>query len=410
MSSTVTNFSNNINVLYPVPGVDNDTQGFRDNFASIKNALQSAAQELSQLELTSVKLNDVNDYGYEGSIYRGVLKATGYVTANEDTITSSTNVSFLTGNYRKFSVDGDATISFSNWPDSIYAEIILEVRNFSSTNTASIALNVLNLKKPVGLNLPIVLEPGTNDNTPLILKAWSSNGGETVFFDKILDPYTSLTPFMYDPANSLTDVATAQFANSSTTATYALNVIGSTQTNITTLGTLTNVKVGAATIKYDNSNLIISGVSGLTIETNSTISKILTDWSGGSGLLSTINTLTFTSVTGIDLGDTFKLWGSETATHIVKSINTASNQITTDPFDSTSAITSGSVGDGSSITFFKGLLYNSVYYAAGAPGAAIGAAGDKRGAIFATSSTIYVCYANYDGTSPIWAKVSTTAW
>jgi hypothetical protein len=410
MSSTVTNFSNNINVLYPVPGVDNDTQGFRDNFASIKNALQSAAQELSQLELTSVKLNDINDYGYEGSIYRGVLKATGNATTVGKTISSSTNISFLLGSYQKFEVYNTVNVSFTDWPvANIHAEILLEFKSFSSSNTATVFLNVPNLKKSAGVEVPIQLEPSTNDN-PIIYKAWTTDAGETVFFDKILDTNSNLTPFLYDPENIDTDVATANFANSSTTATFATTVLGSTQTNITTLGTLTNIKVGSATIKYSNPNLIISGVSGLTIETTDTISKILTDWSGGSGLLSTINTLTFTSVTGIDLGDTFKLWSAETLTHVVKSINTFTNQITTDPFNSTEAVISGSVGDGSSITFYKGLLYNSVYYAASAPATAIGQAGDRRGAVFSNSATMYMCYANFDGVNPIWAKVTTTPW
>jgi hypothetical protein len=259
----------------------------------------------------------------------------------------------------------------------------------------------------------------------LILKELIIDAGANIFFDKILDTNSNLTPFLYDPENVDTEVATANFANSSTTAnfattatfanssttaTFATTVLGSTQTNITTLGTLTNIKVGSATIKYSNPNLIISGISGLTIETTDTISKTLTDWSGGSGLLSTINTLTFTSVTGIDLGDTFKLWSAETSTHVVKSINTFTNQITTDPFNSAEAVISGSVGDGSSITFYKGLLYNSVYYATSAPAAAIGQTGDRRGAIFSNSATIYVCYANFDGVNPIWAKVTTTPW
>ena len=43
-----------MNVNYPLPGVNNSTQGFRDNFNSIKNNLDIAASEISQLQITSI--------------------------------------------------------------------------------------------------------------------------------------------------------------------------------------------------------------------------------------------------------------------------------------------------------------------------------------------------------------------
>lgn len=42
--------TNGINVNYPVPGINNTTQGFRDNFASIKNNLDVAATEITDLQ------------------------------------------------------------------------------------------------------------------------------------------------------------------------------------------------------------------------------------------------------------------------------------------------------------------------------------------------------------------------
>ena len=38
-----------INTNFPVPGVDNDSQGFRDNFSAIAGQLDIAAQEISAL-------------------------------------------------------------------------------------------------------------------------------------------------------------------------------------------------------------------------------------------------------------------------------------------------------------------------------------------------------------------------
>ena len=56
MISTITNYSNNIDTLFPVPGQDNDSQGFRDNFANIRQALNIAAGEISNLSLNTTQL------------------------------------------------------------------------------------------------------------------------------------------------------------------------------------------------------------------------------------------------------------------------------------------------------------------------------------------------------------------
>lgn len=44
----------NINGQYPVPGQDNDSQGFRDNFTNIRTNLQRAKDEITQLENNAV--------------------------------------------------------------------------------------------------------------------------------------------------------------------------------------------------------------------------------------------------------------------------------------------------------------------------------------------------------------------
>ena len=54
MNSAIT--TTNIDVTFPVPGVDNDTQGFRDNFSAIKNALDTAYTEISALNVIRTNL------------------------------------------------------------------------------------------------------------------------------------------------------------------------------------------------------------------------------------------------------------------------------------------------------------------------------------------------------------------
>ena len=42
--------TNGINVNYPIPGENNPTQGFRDNFTSIKTNLNTAGSEITDLQ------------------------------------------------------------------------------------------------------------------------------------------------------------------------------------------------------------------------------------------------------------------------------------------------------------------------------------------------------------------------
>lgn len=42
--------TNNINTLYPIAGQDNDTEGFRVNFRNIKDNLNTAATEITDIQ------------------------------------------------------------------------------------------------------------------------------------------------------------------------------------------------------------------------------------------------------------------------------------------------------------------------------------------------------------------------
>lgn len=50
------NYSN-VNSLYPIPGRDNDSQGFRNNFSAIKDALEIAYNEISALQMSKAEIS-----------------------------------------------------------------------------------------------------------------------------------------------------------------------------------------------------------------------------------------------------------------------------------------------------------------------------------------------------------------
>ena len=60
--STITSVSSLIDPQFPVPGQDNDTQGFRDNFGNIQEALNRAAAEITDLQvINSALVSTVSD-------------------------------------------------------------------------------------------------------------------------------------------------------------------------------------------------------------------------------------------------------------------------------------------------------------------------------------------------------------
>ena len=46
-----------VNTLYPIPGRDNDSQGFRTNFSAIKDGLETAYNEISSLQMSKADIS-----------------------------------------------------------------------------------------------------------------------------------------------------------------------------------------------------------------------------------------------------------------------------------------------------------------------------------------------------------------
>lgn len=138
MSSQIT--PNNINQNYPVAGVDNNSQGFRDNFTSIKNNFIVTKREIDDI-MNKVVVKEALTYGpaidndLNGVSLSNInLTGSGFSTVNLGTGNGAITVDFAQGNYQKFTLNGSTTLSFDNYPTgNAYGEL-----QFSATvaNTA----------------------------------------------------------------------------------------------------------------------------------------------------------------------------------------------------------------------------------------------------------------------------------
>ncbi len=157
MSSQIT--PNSINQNYPVAGVDNNSQGFRDNFTSIKNNFTITAREINDL-MDKVVVKAPLTYGSTPSatnnnfadavIETAALKDCSLVTAADRTISSSDTltINYSDGSFQKITLSGSSitsTLAFTNFPPSgKYGEVRVRfyVTDVSHTVTLPAAVSL----------------------------------------------------------------------------------------------------------------------------------------------------------------------------------------------------------------------------------------------------------------------------
>jgi hypothetical protein len=112
-----------ITTTYPVAGVDNDSQGFRDNFTAISAALAVAKTEISNLQTVSVIKADlatqstpvVNDL-LASTLTNGSYNKLYGIYFDGGTVATSSNIDLANGPVQKFTLSGTPTLTFTNWP------------------------------------------------------------------------------------------------------------------------------------------------------------------------------------------------------------------------------------------------------------------------------------------------------
>ena len=113
-----------ITTTYPVAGIDNDSQGFRDNFTAISAGLAIAKTEITALQtnavlvagLTSGTATTNNMLG--STIYNGLYNSFYGVYFDGGSVSSSANIDLNNGPVQKFTLTGTPTLTFTNWPAS----------------------------------------------------------------------------------------------------------------------------------------------------------------------------------------------------------------------------------------------------------------------------------------------------
>lgn len=107
-----------INENFPVPGQDNDTQVFRDNFDTIKQSLRIANDEITDLQDNTARTDQDTDFN-NNIIKRAVLQNTTEKMLPGGNITNTIHsIDFENGSYQIFRFSQNTSIQFENFPDS----------------------------------------------------------------------------------------------------------------------------------------------------------------------------------------------------------------------------------------------------------------------------------------------------
>lgn len=170
--------TNNIDGNYPIPGINNSSQGMRDNFTSIKNNLVVAKDEITDLQskvIVKAALNDTtlnNDMGgtvLSNTTTKGFRNSTWPMSASS--LGSSVMVDISKGDVQYGTVVENTTISFGGWsPAGTQSAVQL---NLTIANTAAM------LQLPTtSFNSSVEVISGMK-NSVRVVENYSSNASPT---------------------------------------------------------------------------------------------------------------------------------------------------------------------------------------------------------------------------------------
>ena len=173
-----------IDETFPIAGQDNNSQGFRGNFAAIKASLQTAQEAVTTLETNTAKLNADNNFlGH--SVSNAVTKKLWGATYSLNNITTPQFIDLNNGSFQYVTFAGNTTVTFQNWPTTgNYALVRLHlISDGNATRTATLGTTggTWRPESTITLNAGSPTFSLNSNGKHRVIEAWTYNGGTTVF-------------------------------------------------------------------------------------------------------------------------------------------------------------------------------------------------------------------------------------
>ena len=192
--------TNGINVNYPVPGENNSSQGFRDNFTNIKNNINTAGTEITELQSKAVLKAGLTGIPIDNNMANTLIsnaavrsfRSTTYNLGNA--ISGSVVIDATLGDVQIGTITGNTTLQLAGWaPSGTRSAISLD---FTIANTEAYVIfpgtvnasgNIIENNTLVGGNLAIATAPYSVTNLKYELS--TTNCGNTLTINPLNRPY-----------------------------------------------------------------------------------------------------------------------------------------------------------------------------------------------------------------------------
>lgn len=247
--------ASNINNNYPVAGQDNNSQGFRDNFSSIKNNFVAAADEISDLQqkavlkraLTDSELNnDFDGAVIENAEFRGTRKT----VVPLGTISGTVEIDYASGSFFTLASSGNIKLEFSNpTPEDTLTSFIIRLQITDASHELTLPSSVISGTDNIrGYNSTII----TFDKTGIYDFKFQTNDGGSNYSIQDLSRNTTDNIVYWSDSE---EIGNGSDASLETTVSYFDNAASETAT--LSAGSNGQIKVFAKTNESDNMTITV---------------------------------------------------------------------------------------------------------------------------------------------------------
>lgn len=424
--------TNGIDVNYPIPGQNNSSQGFRNNFAAIKNNLNIASDELSDLQAKAVLKAALDNTTLNNDMANTLIsnaatlgfRHTTYNLGNSLSGTVLVDVSL--GDVQYGTVSGNVTLQFGSWaPVGTQSNVQLELSVSNSQAVITFPSEVVFTNDNYGVT---TLENYANSaNTPTVTVPYGVSQlnyrlstldcGNTI----IIEPYnrpritTQIQQRTPSPVGFQGDVAgtvaidadylyvcTEDYSANTYVKTGANSIYGNVTNHLVASGTASSITGTVLTVGGTVTGTFLVGM--YLTGTGVTAGTYITSLGTGSGGVGTYNISTSQSVVSTTI----------TGTADFINLNNTTSLTVDDPIIFT--------GDAFTSNVFGNLSANTIYYikTLNTPVSGIITVSDTRTAGTAgnvvtlttenyANSNVSITAVAYVGTD-IWKRISLTSW
>jgi len=178
-----------IDETYPIAGKDNDSQGFRDNFSYIKNGLETAKGEITDLQTNSAVTNSDNDFQNHNIIHAN-FAACSEAMFNGGITYGTTLIDYEQGPYQKFQVTNTFGFTLTNFAVSgKLSRITVELIGDDNPHVITFAVaGGGSFKKSSTVPATITVNSST---VPMIFEFWTYEGTAGVVFMNYLGTFST---------------------------------------------------------------------------------------------------------------------------------------------------------------------------------------------------------------------------